>query len=412
MYSEVLTHPLIECVAVVEEALAGAVGCEPLYLPTPAKAEVLARLVGVRSRLDGLLLRVMAGAGEVAESVGARDVGGWLAAETRQDVRAAKADARLAAELDRRWVATGAALSSGMVSLEQARVIAAVLGEVAEDLDAEDLVKAEAVMVEEASRLDPRALRALGRHLVRVVNPEKADEAEARRQAETDEHAAGRSRLTLREVGDGTMRITGVVPESVGRRLSAYLEAFAQPRKQAAAADGRRVPRPKLLADALRDLLERLDPAGLPAHGGDATTVIITMDLDRLRAGVGAAGLGWDGDVGMSAAEVRRLACQAALIPMVLGSGSEVLDVGRKSRLHTPVQRKAIRLRDKHCRAEGCTVPAQWCDVHHPHAWSQGGGTSVANGMLLCSHHHHRSHDPGYDHTLLPDGSVRYHRRT
>ena len=177
------------------------------------------------------------------------------------------------------------------------------------------------------------------------------------------------------------------------------------------AADGKRIPYPKLLADALRDLLERIDPATLPAHGGDATTVFVTMTLDQLRSELAVADLGLDGEV-LTAAEARRLACAAELVPVVLGGASEILDVGRKARLHTPVMRKAMRLRDHHCRAEGCTVPAAWCQAHHLDPWSRGGHTSLARGLLLCSHHHQRAHDPTSHHSQLPNGKLRFHRRT
>ncbi|HWI44484.1 MAG TPA: HNH endonuclease signature motif containing protein, partial [Nocardioides sp.] len=90
----------------------------------------------------------------------------------------------------------------------------------------------------------------------------------------------------------------------------------------------------------------------------------------------------------------------------------EILDLGRARRLHTPAQRRAIRLRDQRCRSEGCTIPATWCEVHHLKPWSQGGRTNLGDGVCLCSHHHHRTHDPAYTHHRLPNGDLRFHRRT
>ncbi|HYG92222.1 MAG TPA: HNH endonuclease signature motif containing protein, partial [Nocardioides sp.] len=63
------------------------------------------------------------------------------------------------------------------------------------------------------------------------------------------------------------------------------------------------------------------------------------------------------------------------------------------------------------CRAEGCTIPATWCEAHHLHPWSQGGPTDLANGVLLCSYHHHRAHDHRYTTDRLPNGDYRFHRR-
>ena len=101
------------------------------------------------------------------------------------------------------------------------------------------------------------------------------------------------------------------------------------------------------------------------------------------------------------------------LIPAVLGGKSEVLDLARTSRLFKPAQRKAMIIRDRECRAEGCTIPAAWCEAHHwRKPWAQGGTTDLADGVLLCGWHHHRAHDPKYDATRMPNGDFRFHRRT
>ena len=71
-----------------------------------------------------------------------------------------------------------------------------------------------------------------------------------------------------------------------------------------------------------------------------------------------------------------------------------------------------MRLRDRACRAEGCSIPAAWCEAHHAaDPWSSGGRTDLTDGVLLCAHHHHRAHDPTYTTTRLPNGDHRYHRR-
>ena len=85
---------------------------------------------------------------------------------------------------------------------------------------------------------------------------------------------------------------------------------------------------------------------------------------------------------------VRRIACDAALIPAVLGTGGEVLDWGRERRLFTPAQVKRLWLRDGGCTYPGCATPAQWCDAHHLTHWADGGPSDLANAALLCGHHH------------------------
>ena len=137
---------------------------------------------------------------------------------------------------------------------------------------------------------------------------------------------------------------------------------------------------------------------------------MITMELDKLRDGLGSGKLP-DGTA-LSPGEIRRLACTAGLIPVVLGTDSEVLDLGRQTRLFSPAQQRALRLRDKRCRAEGCTIAATWTEAHHLDQWASGGRTDLDNGVLLCSWHHHRAHDDTYRMSRLPNGDYRFHRRT
>ncbi|WP_169799248.1 HNH endonuclease signature motif containing protein [Nocardioides jensenii] len=402
-----MTDSLSSVCAAIDELA----GFEPLYVPMPQKRELLRGLVAAEARLAAVRLAVLATAGDVADDAGAKDPASWLSHDQNLDKREARADQALAKLLAERWHAVAAALGAGEVTLEQARAIANALDEVRDELSAAQLVEAERTLLTEAKRLDPAGLRKLGRHLADVVDPDSAEEREAKRLADEEKHAAEKAKFSLRPQGDGTTRISGRLPDAVAKRLKRYLEAFAQPRKQAAESDGRRVPYATLMARAMGDLLERVDPGRLPDHGGDATTVVVTITLDQLRTELASGGLGYDADTPITAATARRLACNATIIPMVLGAAGQVLDVGRASRLHTPVQRKVIRLRDKKCRAAGCDASAEWCEVHHLVEWSQGGKTTVKNGILLCCHHHHRIHDPAYHHERQPDGDIRFSKK-
>ncbi|MCW2133357.1 hypothetical protein B0G38_002533, partial [Arthrobacter sp. VKM Ac-2550] len=89
-----------------------------------------------------------------------------------------------------------------------------------------------------------------------------------------------------------------------------------------------------------------------------------------------------------------KIACDADLIPLVLGGKGEILDIGRAQRLFTPAQRRALVARDKGCAFPDCTMPAPWTEAHHIQFWEKHNGpTSVHNGCLLCSYHHHLLHD-------------------
>ncbi len=113
----------------------------------------------------------------------------------------------------------------------------------------------------------------------------------------------------------------------------------------------------------------------------------------------------------ITASEARRLACTAKTLPIILNGKSLPIDLGWTRRLFSLVQRKALLIRDRTCRAEGCDIPGTWAEAHHWVPWSTGGPTDLDHGVLLCSHHHHRAHDPAYDTARLTNGDVRFHRR-
>ena len=246
-----------------------------------------------------------------------------------------------------------------------------------------------------------------------MVAPEVGDEAERKALEREEQLAAEHTRLTLTPLGDGTTRLNGRLPDASAARLRTYLEAFASPRRTATDLDGERIPSPRLRGLALTDLLEALPAEVLPAHGGTATTVTVHLDFGQLAADLDKAGVATleTGDV-ITAGQARRLACQAKILPAVLGGKSEVLDLGRARRLHSSAQRKAIRLLHRQCQGDGCTVPAAWCETHHPDPWSRGGKTDLTNAALLCSHHHHRAHDTRYLTQRLANGDYRFARRT
>ena len=152
--------------------------------------------------------------------------------------------------------------------------------------------------------------------------------------------------------------------------------------------------------------------------------MIVTIPYESLLADLGAADLLGAGTVpsdahadpcageSITASQARRLACNARIIPAVLGGASEVLDLGRAQRLFTAAQRRALLIRDRTCRADGCDIPGTWSEAHHWVAWQAGGDTDLDNGVLLCSHHHHRAHDPHYAAERMGNGDVRFNRRT
>ena len=405
-------HPVLACAARLADELALLADVPVELMSAGDKAAALVSVSATADQLEALRLRLLAASDDVAAESGARDAGAWLAHEIRGDRREQQRDLRLGTALAERWQRVAAGLASGRVNLAQARVIVHALDDLPDDVPAEVVALAESQLVEYAAEFGPGDLRVLGRRILDVVAPEVGEAAEARALEEEERRAAERTTLTLTSCGDGTTRIRGRIPDAAAHRLATYLDAFTSPRHEhgSGRTEGR-APIERRRGLAFCALLEHLDPTRLPAHGGDATTVMVTMTLDQLRSELGTAGVISADDLRIRAGALRRLACNAGIVPVVLGGTSEVLDLGRTSRLFSRGQRRALRLRDRRCRARGCTVPATWCEAHHLRPWALGGATDLDDGVLLCSFHHHRAHDPTYDLSRCPDGDVELRRR-
>jgi len=146
--------------------------------------------------------------------------------------------------------------------------------------------------------------------------------------------------------------------------------------------------RGRALVESLRRAAQVTSGAGSLA--GAKATLVVAMDLDDLKARIGAGTVltSTVADTLLAPETVRRLACDAQIIPAVLGGPSSVLDWGETQRLFQPAQVKALWLRDRGCTFPGCSAPAAWCDAHHVRHWVDGGPTDLSNATLLCGRHH------------------------
>ncbi len=146
-------------------------------------------------------------------------------------------------------------------------------------------------------------------------------------------------------------------------------------------------------AEALTELCTRAAAADARAAGGPAestSTVFVTVPLATLQEHTGAGEvLGSTATGTLLAPEtLRKMCCDADLIPVVLGTETQPLDHGRVVRLFTRAQRRAIWRRDKTCTYPGCGAPGTWTNVHHLHHWADGGPSNLDNAALLCQRHH------------------------
>ncbi|MGA8248616.1 MAG: DUF222 domain-containing protein [Nocardioides sp.] len=415
-------------------------------VPEAAPARVLAEALGVvraaaetcwAARSDGELVEVVGlvqqlaavlavlEAGAVAEA-DARDLakqelaygstGDWLThtgglrrGEGKQRVRRARA---LAGRLAR--VRQG--LVDGRVSPGQADVIVAAV----EQLPSGELVRArgEKLLVRQATVLDASELARAGRHLVHVVDPD-ADDRRLERALEREERAAHLARyLSVTDDGAGGVRVKGRGSAEDGALLKAALlpltcpdPATNDPATGSGTGQPVRDPRDHgaRLWDALVTTAQHALDTALPPHThGTPARLLITLDHQTLKTGMQKTGMQKTGmqATGPNAPGVaatadgttlppgvlRRLACDAELIPAVLGSHGEVLDVGRRQRPVTPAIWTALVLRDRHCTFPACTRPPVMCHAHHLTHWTDGGTTTLDNLALLCAHHHRTIH--------------------
>jgi hypothetical protein len=132
--------------------------------------------------------------------------------------------------------------------------------------------------------------------------------------------------------------------------------------------------------------------------------IVVHVDLETLQHGLHAGGtcrtaLGAD----LPVETVRRLACEAEILPVVLDGRSVPIDVGRSKRLATVHQRRALEAIHPTCAIPDCEVIFDHCNVHHIDYWENGGATDLNNMVPLCSRHHHAAHEGGWKLQLNPE---------
>ncbi len=315
---------------------------------------------------------------------------GWLRSRLLLDPQPARDLAQQAAALRTRPVIEEA-LIDGRIDARQAAVIASAVNDIPPEVPAEDAEwvtrEAEATLLDMAARLPSFQLRRAGERILAHVAPDiadRVDEAYLRRQ----EARARRKRFfTLSLPVDGMVRLTGCLPAEDAAAVQAALHPLTRP-----IPGDDRTPRQRR-ADALTDLCRTaLRQGDLPDHGGEPPQVTVTVPFDPLTKAFRTATL--DNGQRLSAQTARRMACDAQILPAVLGGAGQVLDAGRSRRLATGPLRRALVARDRGCAFADCDYPPRWCDAHHLTHWSDGGPTNLSNLVLLCRRHHRVIHDP------------------
>ncbi len=283
--------------------------------------------------------------------------------------------------------ATGVAALSGRLSTPMIDTIIDAVSRI----PAEHRETAEADLLAFAAEGGHKQVAALGARILAHLDPDGTE-------PDTSEPATPAREVSLHRKRTGMWELSGRFDDETGTRASALLDALAERR----GADDFRSPQERY-GDAFSDTLDlALNSPDLPAQAGERVHVMVAVSLSDLRSGFGAATLG---DTGLiSAADARIHACDCKLIPAVLGTSNEPLNLGQARRLISPGLRRALFLRDRGCAFPGCHRPPRHCQGHHIHHWSEGGPTDLANLVLLCAHHHRLLHRSGWQVRIATDG--------
>ncbi|HUG86879.1 MAG TPA: DUF222 domain-containing protein [Euzebya sp.] len=208
----------------------------------------------------------------------------------------------------------------------------------------------------------------------------------------------------------GAGRGSWSLPISQHERVLAVLEAARTHDDPECEADERRTFEQRQ-ADAFSDAMGLVLKAGdLPTSRGQKPHVSVTVPLGTLTGAGDQPGRTRFGNR-LSAQAARRLACDAALTRIVCNATSQVLDVGRETRVWNVAQYRAAETTFGGCafpvrQGEMCGRPPTWCDLHHIDYWRNGGPTDQANGALLCGRHHDAVHHDGWVLTYDHDGQT------
>lgn len=294
-------------------------------------------------------------------------------------------------------VTTGVA--DGSLSVGVAAAIATGLGSPSTDVAADDLLDAARELVASAPGLSPDQVARRARELRDGLD---ADGVAARERDLRTQRSLRWSRTR-----EGLTRMTAVLdPESAAFVVPA-LDAVTSPRRGGPRfVDPDEVTRAQtLLHDprtteqlALDAFVEMIRVASRADDGrmfGQRQPAVRVHVAERdLASRTGAAHV--EGETAaVSAGTAERLACADGYQPIIVRTDGSV-DVGRAQRLFTPRQRETLAATWGGCAIPGCDRPPSWCEAHHATPWSRGGRTDVANGILLCRHHHLLMHNNGW----------------
>ena len=410
-----MPHPLESCLHSVESAFGLVAGVSAEGLEAEALAGLLARSQRVVAQSQALLFKLTSAAdrAKTAKTQGSASTADLLSSNLGGDRADSARNVRTANAIHKTLTQT--AMEKGLITLAQAEVIVRTLSGLPSNVTVTQRLGCEEALIEAAQKLTLKDLRRRADRIGDIFAPDKATADKLEQQTLVERERAARAKTTfwMLDQKDGTFKGGFVIPEMHADMLKTMLDAIAAPRRDHLRQDQLDafgdLTWPRRQGLAFLELLEHTPVDHLPAG---STTLTVNFDHDQLLEGIGAATLSTGTRVSIN--EVRRIACEANLIPMVFNGESLPLNMGRGKRLFTRHQRLAIANRDGGCTFPGCDRPPNWCEIHHANcSWAQGGETNLCDGVLLCNLHHHviheqSIHDDGWAIRFAADGHPEY----
>ncbi|MDQ4138530.1 MAG: HNH endonuclease [Actinomycetota bacterium] len=303
------------------------------------------------------------------------------------------------------WLApVGRAVAAGALQVSAADAIRIGLGTPSETVTVAQLTAAAERLVAEAGSLNADQLLKRARALRDEIDADGIAAREAARHAQRSfkvfKRADGMIKgdfLLAPESGGAELLETFELITSPRRGGPRFVDPAEQERAQRLVEDERSTE--QISADSLVALLRlgvAADPGAIVGVKKPAVRVLTTVQPDSTgRTGAGTAFGRVEGHSDpVSAQTVDRFICDSGILPLRFDDDGQCLNVGREHRLFTAVQRVALAARNGGCRFPGCDRPASWCEAHHIDSWHRDDGrTDVADGILLCRHHHMLIHN-------------------
>jgi hypothetical protein len=366
--------------------------------PAVCDRDELAHLVTTsqkaRGWLDALDARIALRAAELADQDGGDDPESVLSGGGRRSARDAGAAARRG-DVCVEMPSVHDALAGGEVSAGHVDALARLSGSL-DDAGRSELKTLESALVTSAKQ---RTVEEFGRECRDLERILAGDEGTSR--LERQKRARRLKRWIDRTTGMCHTHLE-LDPESDAKVSAALGEAIAAERSKA---DGERTWE-QLQADALVGLI-----TGARSLDRRVPELSVLIDHETLVNGLHERSVCETADGNPLPPEtVRRLGCDADILPVVLGAGGEPLDVGRARRLATRAQRRALRAMYRTCAHPRCTVTFEACRIHHVQWWEHNGPTDIANLLPLCSAHHRLVHEGAWALALAPDRTITLHR--